>query len=125
MRPLAGYDRPMKIASFTLLAALAAFALPAAAAARPARCVVQSAGAPIWRGPCDFVPDRNGSFGIQPARGRFPGGISDISVSIIEPGIAEVRGLTRDGINSRWGEARRSRRDPACWVGEDFSVCVY
>src|SRR6187200_1297946 len=95
------------------------------AAARPARCVLQSAGEPIWRGACDFIADRGGSFGIQPARGRFPGGISDISVSITEPGVAEVRGLTRDGINSRWGEARRSRRDPACWVGEDFSVCVY
>jgi hypothetical protein len=94
-------------------------------AARPARCVVQSAGAPIWRGACEFTPDRGGSFGIQPLRGRFPGGISDISVAIVSPGVAEVRGLTRDGINSRWGEARRSRRDKACWVGEDFSVCVY
>jgi hypothetical protein len=115
----------MKHLPFALLAALAVLAMPAAAAARPARCVVQSAGAPIWRGGCDFIPDRGGSFGIQPLRGRFPGGISDISVFVTEPGVAEVRGLTRDGINSRWGEARRSRRDPACWVGEDFSVCVY
>jgi hypothetical protein len=115
----------MKHLPFALLAGLAAIALPAAAEARPARCVVQSAGAPIWRGACDFIPDRGGSFGIQPLRGRFPGGISDISISLVSPGVAEVRGLTRDGINSRWGEARRSRRDPACWVGEDFSVCVY
>ncbi len=115
----------MRHAPLALLVGLAALALPAAAEARPARCVVQSAGAPIWRGPCDFVPDRGGSFGIQPLRGRFPGGVSDISVAIIAPGVAEVRGLTRDGINSRWGEARRSRRDKACWAGEDFSVCVY
>jgi hypothetical protein len=108
--------------------AAAAFGLALAAtpaAARTARCVVQSAGAPIWRGACDFIPDRGGSFGIHPLRGRFPGGISDISVFLTAPGVAEVRGLTRDGINSRWGEARRSRREPACWVGEDFSVCVY
>ena len=115
----------MKHASFLLLAGLAAIALPTAAEARAARCVVQGAGAPIWRGPCDFVPDRGGSFGIQPLRGLFPGGVSDISVAVTGPGAAEVRGLTRDGINSRWGEARRSRRDKACWVGEDFSVCVY
>lgn len=95
------------------------------ALARPARCVVRSTGDPAWRGPCDFIPDGGGSFGIQPARGRFPGGIGFISVSLIRPGVAEVRGLTRDGINSRWGEARRSRRDPACWLGSDFSVCVY
>jgi hypothetical protein len=115
----------MKTTAFTLAAGLAAMLLPAAAEARTARCVVQSAGAPIWRGACDFVPDRNGSFGIQPLRGLFPGGISDISVGIVSPGIAEVRGLTRAGINSRWGEARRSPRDKACWAGEDFSVCVY
>ncbi|MBV9882111.1 MAG: hypothetical protein JO276_03805 [Sphingomonadaceae bacterium] len=115
----------MKHASFLLLAGFAAFLLPAAAEARTARCVVQGAGAPIWRGPCDFVPDRGGSFGIQPLRGLFPGGASDISVAVTAPGVADVRGLTRDGVNSRWGEARRSRRDKACWVGQDFSVCVY
>jgi len=111
-----------------LLLAAAAFGLFFAATpafARPARCVVQSAGAPTWRGACNFIPDRGGSFAIDPPRGRFPGGVSDISVSLVSPGVAEVRGLTRDGINSRWGEAHRSRRDPACWVGEDFSVCVY
>ena len=111
-----------------VMLAAAAFGLvfaAAPAAARPARCVVQSAGAPTWRGACNFIPDRGGSFAIDPARGRFPGGVSDISVSLVSPGVAEVRGLTRDGINSRWGEARRSRRDPACWVGEDFSICVY
>ena len=115
----------MKHLPFLLLAALAAFALPAAAEARPARCVVQSAGAPIWRGACDFVPDRGGSFGLQALRGRFPGGVSDISVAVTAPGVAEVSGLAPGGVNSRWGEARRSRRDKACWVGEDFSVCVY
>src|SRR3954452_25557870 len=104
----------MKAVLFALLAGLAALALPAAAEARTARCVVQSAGAPIWRGGCDFLPDRGGSFGIQPLRGRFPGGISDINVAIVAPGIAEVRGLTPAGINSRWGEDYRSSCDKAC-----------
>jgi hypothetical protein len=108
-----------------IAAALGLAFVAAPAAARPARCVVQSAGERAWRGPCNFVPDRGGSFSVDPVRGRFPGESSDISVSLISPGVAVVRGLTRDGINSRWGEARRSRRDPACWVGEDFSVCVY
>jgi hypothetical protein len=111
-----------------LMLAAAAFGLvfvSTPAAARPARCVVQSAGTPAWRGACNYIPDRGGSFAIAPMRGRFPGGVGDISVSLVSQGTAEVRGLTRDGINSRWGEARRSRRDPACWIGEDFSVCVY
>ena len=96
-----------------------------AAEARPARCVITSTDSPTWRGPCVFLAERGGSFGIRPNRGAFADGISDISVSLVSPGVAEVRGLTPDGINSRWGEARRSRRDPACWVGEDFSICVY
>lgn len=96
-----------------------------AAEARPARCVIASAGNPTYRGPCDFQPERGGSFSISPMRGSFPGGISDISVSMLGGGVAEVRGLTGRGINSRWGEARRSRRDRACWIGDDFSVCAY
>jgi len=96
-----------------------------AAEARPARCVIASTGSPTWRGACDFRAEAGGSFSVSPMRGAFPGGIDPISVSMIGPGVAEVRGLTRDGINSRWGEARRSTRDRACWIGEDFSVCAY
>ena len=46
-----------------------------------------------------------------------------LSVSIVEisRGTAEVSGVTRDGINSRWGQARR---DGACWSGEDFRICI-
>jgi len=51
--------------------------------------------------------------------------VDEISVFIVRPGIAEVRGLTAQGINARWGEARRSARDRACWVGADFSICVH
>jgi len=109
---------------FALLTLLA-IAAPAWAAPRPARCVIASAESATWRGPCLFLAEGNGSFSISPRRGDFSDGIGVISVSIIRPGVAEVRGLTADGINSRWGEARRSRRDRACWVGEDFSVCVY
>lgn len=111
----------------TLLFALAPMLLFAATAAeaRPARCVIASAGNQTWRGPCDFQAEQGGSFSVSPMRGSFPGGISDISVSMVGGGVAEVRGLTSRGINSRWGEARRSSRDRACWIGSDFSVCAY
>lgn len=105
-------------------ASLALLASPAMAA-RTARCVIQSEGEATWRGPCRFLPDGGGSFSVAPLRGNFQDGVGSISVSIVRPGVAEVRGLTGDGINSRWGEARRSRRDRACWVSSDFSVCVY
>ena len=107
--------------------ALFMFALPAAAHARPrlARCVIATEEAP-YSGPCRFIPEAGGSFGLEPVRGRlFFGEIASISVAVTKAGEAEVRGLTRAGINSRWGSARRSRRDPACWEGQDFSICVY
>jgi len=106
------------------LAPLILFAATAAEA-RTARCVVDSGDFPTWAGACDFEADADGSFAISPLEGAFPGGVSDITVSITEPGVAEVRGLTSRGVNSRWGEARRSDDDRACWVGEDFSICVY
>jgi hypothetical protein len=108
-----------------LLIALAA--LPFAAQARPpARCVVNSNGEKAYSGPCNFTSEGKGSFGIEPLGQRaFSGGVTAISVSVTGPGTAEVNGLTASGINSRWGSARRSRRDPACWEGADFRVCVY
>lgn len=117
----------MKLA-LVLAAAAAVLALPSEAGAqgRAARCVVSSDGAAAYRGPCRFLAERDGSFTVTPAgRGRFPGGVGSVSVSLTGRGVAEVRGLTADGINSRWGEARRSARDRACWVGSDFSVCAY
>lgn len=110
------------------LVAIALIALGSSAAhARPriARCVVSTEEAP-YRGPCRFLPEAGGSFALEPVRGRrFFGDITNISVAIVGRGEAEVSGLTTSGINSRWGSARRSRRDPACWEGQDFSVCVY
>ena len=110
-------------------AAVGAYALPATADAqggRTARCTIAGAGLPAYRGACRFVPEGGGSFTVMPPRGgSFPGGVTAVSVSIAERGVAEVRGLTANGINSRWGTARRSSRDRACWVGADFSVCAY
>ncbi len=105
------------------LAATVTFAAPAEAQ-RAARCAVTSSGG-SWTGPCLFSAERGGSFAIERRdRRAFPGGATMISVGIMD-GEADVRGLTRDGINSRWGAARRDRRDRACWVGSDFRVCAY
>lgn len=95
------------------------------AVAKPARCVVTSNGAPAYDGKCDFSAEKGGSFSIKPIGRDAFDGATVISVSVTLPGVAEVRGLTRDGINSRWGEAKRSASDRACWVGGDFKICVY
>ena len=96
--------------------------------ARDARCSITEGRRITFNGPCDFSPDgRDGSFSLSSRRpqGYLLKEISVLSVSITAPGVVEVRGLTSAGINSRWGEARRSQRDPACWVGSDFQVCAW
>ncbi|WP_107670602.1 hypothetical protein [Cyanothece sp. BG0011] len=91
-----------------------------------ALCVIKGADNEIlFRDQCIFEQfGGNGSFSIWAKSGLIAERES-ISVSIVQPGIAEVRGLTTAGINSRWGEARRSKSDQACWVGNDFTICAY
>ena len=73
-----------------------------------------------------FVPRRGGSFSID-AESENAGfdSVTMISVSSFRRASPKCRGLTRDGISSRWGEAKRSKTDPACWIGSDFKICVY
>lgn len=120
--------QPASILAFVALAALV-LAAPAPAAAQSAkakiaRCKITSADG-RYTGPCTFTPDGKGSFSVTPVgRKRLTGQTTMISVYIVGPGEAEVSGLTTDGINSRWGAAARSKKDRACWLGSDFSVCV-
>ena len=79
-----------------------------------------------YSGPCVFRAEANGSFYLKkPDASVFYGNVTNISVSIVEQGRAEVFGLTTRGNNSRWGSAERSQSDRACWVGADFEVCAY
>jgi hypothetical protein len=115
-----------------LLATLAALALslPDTAAAqssgRLVQCRVESGGKVEVNGRCQFTPEQGGSFTLEHAtRGRpLFGDILMVSVFIESEGVAEVRGLTRAGVNSRWGQARRSTTDRACWDGSDFKICA-
>lgn len=118
--------RVLALMTVLLLSGGHAAAQPAPAKGRVVRCVVAGAGAPPYQGRCRFLPEGGGSFSLRPATGRaFPGGTTDVSVFVLAPGQAEVRGLTTGGINSRWGEGRRSSKDRACWEGSDFRVCAY
>lgn len=94
---------------------------------RIVKCQVDSGNQTIYDGKCAFIPDTKGSFGLaNPDKNKpLTDTITIVSVMMIEKGVAEVRGLTSDGINSRWGEAKRSAKDKACWVGEDFKVCAW
>lgn len=88
-----------------------------------ARCII---GPNKYEGPCVFRADKNGSFSISRRdQSTLFSNVSVVSVSIVETGKAEVRGLTTEGVNSRWGMATRSEDDRACWSGADFEVCAY
>lgn len=99
----------------------------AMAADRIVKCQIDSGNQTVYEGKCVFIPDRKGSFALANPEKNKPltDTVTIVSVSIIEKGVAEVRGLTSDGINSRWGEAKRSVKDKACWQGEDFKVCAW
>ena len=109
-----------------LTLALAAGLIPLTAEAKDARCVIKQNGTIAYSGACHFYLGEGGSFAVRRHDGiTILPNISDVSVSIVSPGVAEVRGLTTDGINSRWGSAVRSKKDPACWTGSDFEICAY
>ncbi|MFK4002684.1 hypothetical protein [Qipengyuania sp. NPDC077563] len=90
-------------------------------------CEIVSGGEEVLNAPCQFSPQSNGGFTLmsRSGDGAIYGRILSVSVSKIDSKTAEVRGMTSDGINSRWGQATRSAQDPACWSGSDFSVCAY
>ncbi len=114
----------LHILSLSAILLLPAVQKPTQAA--EALCVVKGVSNEIlFRDQCIFEQfGGNGSFSIRAKSGLIDNRES-IQVYIIKPGVAEVRGLTTDGINSRWGEARRSNSDKACWVGDDFTICAY
>jgi hypothetical protein len=109
-----------------LTLALAAGLFPLTAEAKDARCIIKRNDSVAYSGACHFHLEQGGSFSIRRHDGKpiLPS-ITDISVSIVSTGVAEVRGLTTNGNNSRWGRAVRSKTDPACWMGSDFEICAY
>ena len=119
--------RPVVATAAALLGCALTATSGADAADRLVDCLVESGGKVEFSGKCRFFSaDTSGSFALNAADGksRLYGEILDVSVFIVAPGEAEVRGLTVHGINSRWGPAKRSAQDAACWVGADFRICA-
>ena len=99
---------------------------PSPAEARNAKCLIKSGNTTQFSGTCDFRGARNGSFSLTAGKsGRFVKNIVVVSVTVLSKNAADVRGLTKAGINSRWGSAKRSRQNRACWVGNGFKVCAW
>lgn len=100
-----------------------------AAASRTAQCLItNNEDGPLLDGPCLFEAGSAGSFSLEtaesPGGGDLVPGVYSLSLTVTSKGEGYVRGLTSDGTNSMWGEVERSKSDPACWEGSDFSVCV-
>lgn len=93
---------------------------------RTVRCRITSDHGDDFSGPCIFNQGSGGSFRLSlPDEAPIVDGVVMVSVYVEEEGVADVRGLTLDGINSRWGRATRLQADPACWKGGDFEVCAW
>ena len=93
--------------------------------AQPGKCVITSGGHTYRPSGCLIRKGTDGGLSWH-TLGRKDGKplleeILSVSIVEISRGTAEVSGVTRDGINSRWGQARR---DGACWSGEDFRICI-
>ena len=121
-----------KLVAAALAAAIGSIVLAAPAIAKDARCEIRTADSARYSGSCRLTADKGGSFSVSPiGKSAFFGhtrdepGITAISVHVTGGDAADVRGLTTNGNNSRWGAATRSASDRACWTGQDFSVCVY
>lgn len=90
---------------------------------RPAECEITSEGQTVTI-PCRAIWYTGGTFSLKGiGDAELLPGITDLSVAADETD-AEIMGLTKDGINSRWGAAERDAADASCWKGSEFRVCA-
>ncbi len=94
-------------------------------AARAGSCTIVSGGQTYRPSGCLIKKgkDDNLSWLVIERKNGHPLLEEILTISVVEmsPGTAEVSGLTKGGINSRWGEARF---DGKCWNGDDFRICT-
>lgn len=120
---------PVAIACLSLLACLEA---AAQAGAKIVQCDILSLPSQSvqFSGKCVFQPEGGGSFSLSAVsqQATLYGDVAVVNVIVVEKGLAEVSALLSDnttgGHTSRWGQARRSIQDKACWDGSDFRVCA-
>lgn len=90
------------------------------------KCEIISSGQK-YKGDCIFKPKNAGTFTLTNTSLGKPIGSTDInSVTVFISGkdVAQVS-AEMGGSISRWGEAKRSQKEKACWIGDDFRVCAW
>ena len=90
------------------------------------KCEIISSGQK-YKGVCIFKPQNAGTFTLTNTSLGKPIGSTDINsvtVFISSKDVAQVS-AEMGGSISRWGEAKRSQKEKACWIGDDFRVCAW
>jgi hypothetical protein len=103
-------------------------ALASPAHAKAARCVVTVEKRTIIDGPCSFqAEDGDGSFSLAAVNPQawLTSEVGSLALWVKKPGFGEVFVVGERA--SRWGTARRSKTDKACWIGSagNFKICAY
>ena len=116
------------VRNFPIIVAALALSSPSAAAqAKTAQCNISWFGA-SYQGPCEFESWEGGSFELL-----LPSDSYDnyeippyILVDVFAVGRARVGWLTPTGRTQEPVEpVGRDANEPACWVGEEMSICAY
>ena len=108
-----------------IMAILLSVAVPAIAQAKPATCQIEDSGKTIYKGKCNFDPQGNGSFYISHPSFAKKLNFEGIMVWIESKDQAVVQATKLSGGASTWGEATRSQKEKACWVGNGFKICTW
>jgi hypothetical protein len=97
-----------------------------AASEQKVKCEIESNNVVMFKGQCLYLSEHGGAFTLSALDKNKPlyDDITAVSIVMIKKNVTEVRGLTTQGINSRWGNAKRSQKNKACWVGSDFKICA-
>lgn len=98
----------------------------ASAADKIATCKIVEQGKTTFKGKCRFYPGAGGAFSISNVNPNKPivNETMMINVYVVKPNVAEVGGEVYGHI-SNWGQAIRSNKERACWVGSDFKICAW
>lgn len=108
------------ILSFGLLSTF-----PVLAQAKEATCQIDESGQTRYKGKCNFQPQGGGSFYISHPNIIKKLKVEGLMVIIEGKNQAVVQATNLGGGGSMWGEAVRSQKQKACWVGSDFKVCAW
>ena len=110
------------ILSFGLLST---FPMLAQAKVKEATCQIDEGGQTRYKGKCNFEPQGGGSLYISHPNITKKVKVEGLMVMIESKDQAVVQATKLGGGGSIWGEAVRSQKQKACWVGSDFKVCVW